>query len=351
MRHVTGPFERPFLSYLVFGLPSYLFVGNEYSLNFFDQLSLVVSNFLIWGSVISPIVLLTRSDYSEIILGSSKQAEPDDPATVRFDERRWKLVAVLSMLIGTVVSVIKPVMRDRYFLPITPLFAIVYITSFYALFPRIPKRLRLLLPVLIWVPLWVPYYGYMLSTPETGTPAIVQQIIQRADRQKDLVVISWASISPAITFYLPQDVNVIVYPELKRTQFNRWEGMSERLRDPKRLHELFGIMEGTLKRGGKIWLIDWGHAIQTRDPDDESEMQTLQFQAADLRRQDQIRTWLAIHADVDATTVLAPGRDFSIYLTVYKPAKEPKPMPVFPRRAPDSTAQPGSEEPAPDRLR
>jgi hypothetical protein len=142
-----------------------------------------------------------------------------------------------------------------------------------------------------------------------------------------------------------------VFPELKRIEFNRWEGLDARLRDPERLHKLFGIMEATLKRGGKVWVIDRAHSIQTRDPDDESEMKTLQLQAADLKRQDQIRTWLALHADTGSTTLLAPGRDFGVYLSVYKPATAPKLVPDFNASPAAPMDQPGSIEPPDTHLR
>jgi mannosyltransferase len=345
MTHNLSPWaEPPLLSFLVFGLPAYFFIGTEYTSNFADQLSLIMSNLLIWGAVLSPIILIVLADYTEIRTLSSAEAKVEDAAQVRFDENKWKLVAVLSTLAGSVISLVKPVMRDRYFLPLTPLFTIVYLTSFYALFPRLPKKVRFWLPILLWVPFWLPQYANMHNTPETGTPAIVTQIKDRADRKKDLVVVSWPAISPAITFYLPQEMNVIVFPDLKRTQFNKWEGMNERLRDPERLHKLFDIMERTLNNGGKIWLVDWAHSIQTRNPEDETDMKTLRYQAADLRRQDQIRTWLALHADTDSSTLLAPGRDLGVFLTVYRPAAAPKNIPFFPAKPLEGPSQPGSDD-------
>src|SRR3954471_5804900 len=125
------------------------------------------------------------------------------------------------MVAAIVVNVFKPMMRDRYFLPLTPLFTILYMAGFYATFPRLPKNVRLWLPILVMVPFWIPHYAYMYNTPETGTVAIIRQIEERADPQKDLIVVSFPAISAAITFYLPPKYNIVVFPANERTKVNQ----------------------------------------------------------------------------------------------------------------------------------
>lgn len=323
--HVLSPWdELPQFSKVILGLPAYFFIGSEYTLHFLDQLSLLWAVVLIWGMMISPVLLSEKES-----LGKG------------FDGRRWKFVALMSLLAAMIISIFKPVIRDRYFLPLTPLLAISYVTGFSALFPRTPKLLRLFLPILVWLPFWIPMYMKMVMIPETGTPAIVRQIMEEADRKKDIVVVTFPAMAPALTFYLPEDVRVVVYPDLKRIQFNKWDGMNERMRDGERLHKLFDIMQGALDNGGKVWLVDWAHTIQMRDPFDESGIKTLRYQLVDYRREDQVRTWLAMHGDVHKSTQLAPGRDGGIFLTIYEPTSTAKPTPMF---VPEESAQAADKE-------
>ncbi len=132
-------------------------------------------------------------------------------------------------------------------------------------------------------------------------------------------MISWPIIAPAVTFYLPKDLDVITFPDLVRTSNNRWDGMIDRLRQQKNLDLLLERMEATLLSGGKIWLVDRLHAVESSDYNDNSLLDGLSYSETEVVRMNQIRTWLTDYARQVGTNKLAHGRDFSVFLSVYAP--------------------------------
>lgn len=300
LRHCMSPWDvAPMPSMLLSEMASYVFVGSYYSFNPFDQFCLFFSTALLLIVVFSPRALVDE----------------------QFDGRLWKVLTVSGYAAGLTLTLILPVMRDRYLTPFAPLLSVMFITTFHQMFPRLPAAARALLPVAIWLPMWIPQLMVLASSPETGTPAIVEEIVRDADRKKDLVIISWPIIVPTINFYLPDDVNVISFPDVKRTNINKWDGMIVRVRDERNLAMLLDKLEATLSQGGKIWLIDRCHNVQKRDYKDNSLLRGLSYMESEVCRMDQIRTWLAEHAEQIGTNKLAPGRDFSVFLSVYRPAK------------------------------
>ncbi len=160
-------------------------------------------------------------------------------------------------------------------------------------------------------------YVHDAHNPETSSPAIVDQVIKYADRKKDLVLITTPTIAPAVTFYLPDDLNVITLPELYRRNFNRWDTMFQRMRNPELLTQLFYRMKNTLANGGKIWLIFRGHEIHTANFMDESRSTLMPYLAFEAYRTDQIRSWLLLNSVQIGKNRLAPGRDFDVVLSEF----------------------------------
>src|SRR5262249_14775988 len=138
------------------------------------------------------------------------------------------------------------------------------------------------------------------------------------------VLISWPIIAPALTFYLPEDMDVVSFPEVTRTRMNRWDGMLTRLRDQRNLERLFERLSRTLTSGGKVWLVDGYHSYEWRDDKDDSLLQGLSYLDSETCREDQIRAWLQDHSQQVGTNRLAPGRDFSVFLSVYEPRNASK---------------------------
>jgi len=308
--HDMSPWDlKHYPSEYVAEMVSYVLVGSYYSLDPFDQFALAFSSFVVFLVLISPRVLITE----------------------RFNGLHWKIVAASGYLAGLLVSLFVPALRDRYLTVFAPPFIIAYLTGFHALFPRLPALARIVIPVAIWLPLWIPNLQFLHSEPETGTPALVAEIEREADRQKDLVVISWPIIVPTITFYLPDNIAVTCFPDNARTKINRWDGMIDRVRDDRNLWALLKRMEQTLSSGGKIWLIDRAHPVVDRDYAKSEGLGKLIYLDAELYRMDQIRTWLDHHAQQLGKNRLAPGRDFSVFLAVYQP-RAPKEVRESPAR-------------------
>ena len=295
----------PATSYLFLETFPYIMVGELDVSLIAGQLGNLLCNVLIWIALLSPRSLIVHA-----------QEDPD--SKICFDGRHWKAVAVCSLLAALVTNFFRPIMRERYFTPFSPLFAVVFLSCFRATFPRLPAVARYLLPIVLWLPLWLGQLVLFVSLPETSTPAIVKEISESADPQKDLVLISFQSLAPALNFYLPSSIEVVAFPDLVRTCFTRWDGMDSRLRDSQSMDRLFAKLETVFARGGRIWLVDRARNIRDVDPTDNSLVQGIPFIAADLVRMDQIRTWLRFHAQQVGINKLAPGREFSIFLSVWK---------------------------------
>ena len=282
---------------LVMAFASNIFVGPTVTANPFDQ-----------SVVLNSLVLLL----SVLILAAS-------PKTPTSDIRHWKVVALASYGIALILCCVVSALRQRYLTVFTPLFAIVYGSSAALLLPPASGLMIRLLPVLVWLPLWLPQYVINAKTPETSTPAIAAQITRYADRKKDLVLITTPTIAPAVTFYLPEDITVITMPDLDRRNFNRWDVMFERMKDPRLVPEVIIRMEQTLAGGGKIWLVARGHDIHAADFMDQSRVKILPYLSAEAYRSDQILTWLSVNADQVGGSHLAPGRDWDVVLSEFIP--------------------------------
>lgn len=297
LKHDLSPWDTPALpSTLLVQFASSVLVGAYFSLDPFDQFCLVLSNALLFLIVFSPRTLLTE----------------------RFNGTHWKVVAVCGYIAGLMTTLFIPAVRRRYLTPFAPLLAIVYVTGFQRLFPRLPRALAYVLPILFMFPMWAPRLQDLASEPETSTPKVVEEINNSADRSKDLVVVSWPIIAPAINFYVPEDIRLLAYPDLDRRRFTRWDGMIGRLKDDKNLSELIQEMDKTLDRGGKVWLIDSFHTVQMRDYNNSDAVKRLPYLEAEQFRMDQIRTWLSLHANQLGPNRAAPGRDWSIFLSVFQ---------------------------------
>ena len=299
--HVLDVWDMPPLpSFLFTHMASFILVGNYYTLQPLDQLALLISSVLVLFVLFCPRTLQTQT----------------------FDGRFWKAVVVCGYGAGLLVSLVEPAMRDRYLTPFAPLMIIVFLTTCHELLGQSPRLVRLLVPVAVWMPIWIPALTFLASEPETGAPAIIAKINRDFDRQKDLVVISWPIIVPAINFYLPEDIEVVTFPDIKPIKFNRWDGMLSRLRDPSNLQALIEEMRAALARGGRIWLVDRYHSVRRRDFTNETLLKDLKYMDTELCRMDQVRTWLSLNAEQVGSNQLAPGRDFSVFLSIYEPGQE-----------------------------
>lgn len=325
--HNLSPWMRPPLpSRVVTGFMSWLVVGPDYSLNPFELYGVVLSNCLFLFAFLAPV---------RLVLGEASPPGGEGEPLPTFDSRLWKLVAVASALAGLATTLLlRPVMRERYLIVLIPLFAVVFVATYWSLCRRLAAWQRLALFAGLFLPAWLPQYYILKMMPETGTPAIVREISVCADRKRDLVLVSWQSIAPAITFYLPEDLEVTTFPDMERSRFNRWDGMDRRLRDGRLLDRLLEKLQAVFDRGGSVWLVDRAPDIREGKSEEvEDLVAKAPFMDADLLRMDQIRDWLRKHSVMRGDVRLAPGRDFDVFLSVWKPQPEGAPA-LLPQAAP-----------------
>jgi hypothetical protein len=266
-----------------------------------------ICDFLVFLTFISPKVMMVTG---------SKGSETGE---IIYDGRMWKAATICGLVAAFCVDLISPSMRYRYLMPFVPMIFIVFITGFNALFVKKSRLVRVVLPCMIWTMMFIPYLLALISIPETTTGAVVNKIADSADRSKDVVLIAWEIIAPAINFDLPADIQSISYPHLERSNINHWTDMAVRLRSPDILPQLFGKLQAILDKGGNIWLVDTRHMIRPLDYRNNDLIRNIPFMNATVIRSDQIRSWLVTHAIQIGETQVAPGRDFSIILSVFAP--------------------------------
>jgi len=289
-----------------------LSAGN--SPRFVVQLMMLTCDFLVFLAFVSPKVLMV--------------AKPDsgDPPEIIFDGRMWKAATICGLAAAFFVDLFAPSLRFRYLMPFVPMIFVVCITGMNELFAKYSKAMRVALPCAIWITIFIPYLLALTSLPETTADAVVHKIAESADRKKDVVLIAWEVISPAINFDLPDDIESISYPHIERTNINRWTDMQIKLRQDMVLPQLFTKLQAVLDRGGKVWFIDARHPIRPLDYRVRDLVKDDPFKIATLVRTDQIRSWLLGHSTQMGETQLAPGRDFSIILSVFSPVGSDAPL-------------------------
>jgi hypothetical protein len=248
-----------------------------------------------------------------------------EPEEVIFDGRMWKAATACGLAAAFFVDLFAPSLRYRYLMPFVPMIFVVCVTTFNELFAKQSKLVRVVLPCAVWILIFIPYLLTLTSLPETTADAVVQQIGQSADRKKDVVLIAWEVISPAINFDLPEDIESISYPHIERTNINRWTDMQIKLRQDNLLPQLFTRLQAVLDRGGKVWFIDARHPIRPLDYRAPGLVKDSPFKIATVTRTDQIRSWLLGHSAQVGDTQVAPGRDFSIILSQFAPVNKDDP--------------------------
>ena len=251
-----------------------------------------------------------------------------------FDSRKWKTLAIIGLGACFLVNFILPSMRFRYILPFIPIILIIYLTAADMMLTQRRKIIRYVLPVIPWILLALPQLEVLAIMPETNTGEIVDIIARDADSKKDLVVISWQIIAPAINYYLPRDIESVSFPDLRRSDFNHWPEMQDRVKDSKRLEALFEKMKQTVDEGGRIWLIERARDLTVHKDPEKRLKEDIAFEETFTLRMDQIHSWLKENAEQRGEIRMAPGRDFPIFLTTFvksntgiKPELRPQPAP------------------------
>lgn len=328
VKHDLSPWDMvpPLMTLIAEFFPS-LLLDLQYGWNADGQVRMITCNLLILLTLISPSVLMIPRmkkivrPLVQVETAQTQNLPTEEQVGWDFDGRLWKTTVICGLLGCFLVNFILPSMRYRYMMPFVPLVYLVYMTGIEALFQRRSKWLRYFLCSVIWVFMFLPEMELNLVMPETTTPNVVDKINKEAVPGRDLVFISWQIITPAILRYLKPEIDCLSFPDLNRSTYNYWPGMTDRVREggKERLEKLFPMLEQVLARGGKIYVIEWAHDVIGRDYNDHKMVENTSFHQSWTMRCDQIRTWLADHATQVGTNILAPGRDFNIFLSIYRP--------------------------------
>ncbi len=329
VKHDLSPWDMvpPLMTLVAEFFPS-LLLDLQYGWNADGQVRMITCNLLILLTLISPSVLMIprmRKVARPLVETPENQNLPsEEQAGWNFDGRLWKATVICGLLGCFLVNFILPSMRYRYMMPFVPLVFIVYVTGIEALFKQRSKWLRIFLSSVIWIFMFLPEMELNAVMPETTTPNVVDKINKEAVPGRDMVFISWQIITPAILRYLKPEIDCLSFPDLNRSTYNYWPGMTERVREggKERFDKLFPMLQQVLDRGGKIYVIEWAHDVIGRDYNDHKMVENTSFHQSWTMRCDQIRTWLTDHATQEGTNILAPGRDFNIFLSIFRPRQE-----------------------------
>ena len=227
---------------------------------------------------------------------------------------------VMAGLIGALlVCSIRPGWRDRYVMSFTPLLLVVFCLMLHRFLPRKHLLLACCLPALLWLPTWLPEYWLLSQGRESGVGAIATKIKQEINPATDLVVVSYEVAAPAINHLLPENVTSISFPDMKRVTIVKWDRLNQRMREDTRMYELIKRLQRVLEQGGTVWLVDAARSTSLSGEPGDFTLGRFDFRQVEAIRMDQIRNWLRTHAQQQDVFLWGPGRDLSLYLSVYKP--------------------------------
>ncbi len=229
---------------------------------------------------------------------------------------RYLLIA--GMLAAFLASNFKAAWRDRYEVAFTPMLLVALCLMLNRFTASRQFLLAVCLPALLWLPVWTPRLVSLAAGSESTVHEIVAKIKQEADPSKDLVVVPFVAAVPAVSRLLPENIEMICFPDLERVRIVKWDGMSKRIRDEWRMPELFKRMEKGLQAGGVIWLVDAALSTEKVAPADYYLVDRFDFRQIQVLRMNQMRNWLQSHADQQSVFLWGPGRDLSVFLSSYK---------------------------------
>jgi hypothetical protein len=241
---------------------------------------------------------------------------------VVFLSRPWQIITASGIAFAAIISQIRSIWRDRYLVAFSPIILLLYTVTAGKLFRQAPPWVAFCLPLAIWLITWIPQLWYFHNYPESSAWVLAEQVGKSADPHKDLVVVSFQAVAPQINRYIPENVRVVSTPDLERVMIFRWVGINERIRDDAKLLELVKLMKATLDAGGAVWVIESVHAfvpIPIGYP-----LDGMDFNAAEVARMCQVRTWLLQNAVKDKEDLWAPGREFPLMASRFTPKAKAK---------------------------
>ena len=285
---------------IVFYTPVEAVAGYRKSSIWLRYLNMTWADVAVWASLLVPAVVTARKPYLP-----------------PFNSRFWQIIVAGGIGAAALISQVRPIWRDRYLMVFTPLFLLLQAALGHRLTGRLPPWISCGLPVAAWLIVWIPQLVLFHRYPESSTWVLAEQVGKLVNPSKDLVVVSFQAIAPQVNRYLPVNIKSVSFPDMERVYIFRWEGINERIRDNARLARLLETIKETLKNGGDIWLIESVHEYHSfplEYPIDQTD-----FNTAETIRMCQIRTWLNANAAKDKEDFWAPGREFPVMASRFRP--------------------------------
>ena len=285
---------------VLFYAPAEAVAGYHYRPLWLLYVSTLYADLLMWGTLFAPFLVARRDDLDK-----------------NMDLRYWQIPALAGLSAAALISLIRPIWRDRYLTAFAPLILVNYVIVCDRLLRRAPGWLAATLPIALWFVTWLSQLWYFHIYPESSAWILAEQIGRQTNPKKDLVVISFETIAPMINRYLPEDVPSVSFPDLERVNVYRWAGADNRIRDAKRLDEFLARIKHVLDSGGGIWLVESVHVYLPISLD--YPLDQLRFSNIEAVRMCQIRYWLLENAIMDKDDLWAPGREFPVMASHFRP--------------------------------
>jgi len=285
---------------IVFYTPVEAVAGYRKSSIWLRYLNMTWADVAVWASLLVPAVVTARKPYLP-----------------PFNSRFWQIIVAGGIGAAALISQVRPIWRDRYLMVFTPLFLLLQAALGHRLTGRLPPWISCGLPVAAWLIVWIPQLVLFHRYPESSTWVLAEQVGKLVNPSKDLVVVSFQAIAPQVNRYLPVNIKSVSFPDMERVYIFRWEGINERIRDKAKLASLLATMKETLKNGGDVWLIESVHEFHPFPLD--YPIEKTDFNTAETIRMCQIRTWLKENAAKDKDDFWAPGREFPVMASHFRP--------------------------------
>jgi 4-amino-4-deoxy-L-arabinose transferase-like glycosyltransferase len=234
-------------------------------------------------------------------------------ALADFNIRPWQFFTAGALALAFSVSQIHSIWRDRYLVAFTPALLLLQVAGVGKLDVRLPRRFSIVLPLLIWLPIWIPQLLSFSRLPESTAWALASELAKSGNSASEIIVTPFPTLSPQLHRYLPPAARIISFPDLERMPAVRWTTLSSLLKNDEQLDKLFQLMEDGAKKGEAIWLVEFAGAWRAEPP--PGDINQMDYRSAELLRSIQIRNWLRKHCREEGKTLYAPGREHAVVAT------------------------------------
>ncbi len=235
--------------------------------------------------------------------------------TEKLNPLLWKLVLIGALTGGMLLVQAGYPLRPNYLIEFTPLLLLLYVFAFDNMLKPLPKMVRLILPVALWLPVWVPPLIGLPKVPEASFAFVSARVAKRIDANKDLVVVSPEEFTSQVIRYMPDNIRSTSFPDGDHLAVMKWAGIDSRIRDESLNNQVYPKMEAVLKNGGAIWFFHT--SIPNKIYPQEIEERPI-FGWLQIHRSREVQTWLRAHAVQVGPSEEFGGRELVARMEVYR---------------------------------